>query len=68
MAGLTQIYINDLENFLDRIYRINKILIFHFQFPDETENTQSPAANKKGNYNLLLGLIMLRNTEIYLFE
>jgi hypothetical protein len=31
--------------FSDRIYRIYKILISHFQFPEETENTQSPSAN-----------------------
>jgi hypothetical protein len=27
--------------FYDRINRIQQILIFHFQFPGETENTQS---------------------------
>lgn len=29
------------ESFLDRIYRI---LNLHFQFPEETENTESPSA------------------------
>jgi hypothetical protein len=37
--------------FLDRIYRIYKIL--NFQFPEETENTQSPSANKNGSHNNL---------------
>ena len=26
---------------------------FYFQFPEETENTQSPAANKIGTANIL---------------
>ncbi len=39
--------------FFDRIYRIIKVLIFYFQFPEETENTQSPAANKIGTFNSL---------------
>jgi len=36
---------------LDRIYRI---FILHFQFPEETENTQSPPTNKIGKYNLVI--------------
>ena len=36
---------------LDRIYRI---YILNFQFPEETENTQSPPANKIGKYNLVI--------------
>jgi len=40
--------------FLDRINRINKILIFHFQFPEETENTQSPSANKIGTHSIII--------------
>jgi hypothetical protein len=38
------------------------ILIYHFQFPEETENTQSPPANKNGNYtnelNKLIQVVM----------
>jgi hypothetical protein len=37
--------------FLDRI---NRILIFHFQFPEETENTQSPSANKIGTHSIII--------------
>ena len=33
-----------LAFFLDRINMIYKILVSHFQFPEETENTQSPSA------------------------
>jgi hypothetical protein len=52
--------------FLDRINRIlifhfqfpeeteNTILIFHFQFPEETENTQSPSANKIGTHSIII--------------
>jgi hypothetical protein len=43
--------------FPDRIYMIYKILSSHFQFPDETENTQSPPANKIGTYNLVVRLV-----------
>jgi hypothetical protein len=30
------------------------ILVFYFQFPDETENTQSPPAKKNGNHNIVI--------------
>jgi hypothetical protein len=30
-----------IEKFYDRIYRINKIIFLHFQFPEETGNIQS---------------------------
>ena len=39
------------------------ILISHFQFPEETENTQSPAANKIGKYNLVIRVIGLTNSK-----
>jgi hypothetical protein len=39
---------------LDRINRINKIFILHFQFPEDTENIQSPSANKIGIINTLI--------------
>ena len=29
---------------------MHMIFILNFQFPEETENTQSPSANKNGNY------------------
>jgi hypothetical protein len=30
-----------IKKFYDRIYRINKIIFLHFQFPEETGNIQS---------------------------
>ena len=39
--------------FFDRIYRIIKILNYYFQFPEETENTQSPTASRMGALNSL---------------
>jgi hypothetical protein len=32
---------------LDKIDRIFRIDLLHFQFPDETENIQSPSSNKR---------------------
>jgi hypothetical protein len=34
-----------LKNYLDRIYRIIKIIFFLSHFPDGNEKTQSPSAN-----------------------
>ena len=60
-------YGQDLQSYpgfnLDRINRIKQILIFHFQFPEETEKTQSPPANKKGIYIILLWGIKLSSNE-----
>jgi len=41
---------------LDRINGIYKILILYFQFPEETENTQSPSA--KVNKLICVSVIM----------
>ncbi len=39
------------------------ILVLHFQFPDETENTQSPPANKIGKYNFVIDEVGIRCDE-----
>jgi hypothetical protein len=43
------------------------MLISNFQFPEETENTQSPAANKNGNPNILIGQNQLSRIVINTF-
>ena len=37
--------------------------LLHFQFPDETENTQSPPANKIGKYNLVIKEVVFNRDE-----
>lgn len=48
-----------MVNFLDRI---NRILIFHFQFPDETENTQSAFSGKLLTIQLIQPTSLINST------
>jgi len=39
------------------------MIFLHFQFPDETENKQSPPANKNRNYTYKFNLVDLNRNE-----